>query len=172
MKIYRTAIFELKIENYRREMMIMQTSPVIAKALAITEKYMVKWECVMIGVYCFAEIERNRFIAFMDSLQTAMQRMQILPSYLWLHDQSRQCYLLLIWTSSFSRPDMDDVWPVIVRLWQRYSQLPFRQLETIRVNLINSPDTQSRLCEILHAFDTPSRDRHHHQRSFGASHLS
>lgn len=148
-----------------------QPNPVIAKAQAITQKYLTRWGRVMVGVYYFAEIERSSFISFMDSLQTAMQRMQILPLYLWLHDQPRQCYCLIIWSSDFLRPDMNDVWPVIFRLWRRYTSLPLQQLETIKVNSINYYNAQGQIIAWLRFFDHTPHDYPRHQRSFGASHL-
>ncbi len=99
--------------------------PVIEKISQLTERYQTKFGRVAIGLFRFPKINAKEFSSFQDSLQTTLRRKELLPGYVWLIDPYQNCYLLVLFVQGYFRDNLDDLEPIITRLWKRHSFLNY-----------------------------------------------
>ena len=91
------------------------------------------------------------------------------PVYLWLHEPDLRRYRLILFTNACFTHDMSEILPVITRLWQIQSELPFQvQFWTIAdtTNMNLAANDLSSL-----GWMPRSQNAGWHQRMFGTSQI-
>lgn len=121
-----------------------------------------------IGYYSFSGCSRSVFISFMDSLRITLTRMNMIPVYIWQYHSTCDRYELFLFTNGYFRSGMEDLSPVMVRLWNLRSIIPFQLHESIFADRKNLADVQRQIAELAEPWESyPTTDCY--RRSFGSS---
>ena len=127
-----------------------QMPPIVTNILDISDRYLAKYGKLLLGVYRFHDVESKEFSKFLNSLQITLRRKAIIPTYGWLYDRRNQCYNLIIYVyGGFGRRDLNDLFPIIERLWKSHSSYPIHQVECIAVNMENCQNIKDWLLRLL-----------------------
>ncbi len=121
-----------------------------------------------IGYYSFNGCSRSAFISFMDSLRITLTRMNMIPAYIWQYDPTCDRYELFLFTNGYFRSGMEDLSPVMVRLWSLRSTMPFQLHESVFADRKNLVDVQKQIAELAEPWQSyPTASCY--RRSFGSS---
>ena len=150
-----------------------QQSPIVTKAIDITETYMHRYGSCSIHIYRFPLIPD--FSGFLDTMRITFLRKGIVSAYLWLNNPDINSFFLVIWERGSFGGQFDlEAKRIISRLWHRHSQQAYYELETIRITPENQWNIKDRLARYLLALGTrqnagPSIPLKWHQRSYSSS---
>ncbi len=127
-----------------------QMPPIVADLLKNTDRYLEKYGKLILGVYRFYGVDSKEFSKFLNTLQITLRRKAVIPSYGWLYDSRNQCYNLIAFVyGGYGRQDLNDLIPVIKRLWSKHSPYPVQQIECISVNKENCLNIKDWLLRLL-----------------------
>ena len=139
------------------------------QALMILQQYITLYGKGLISVINYPEIPREKLKVYLDSLRITLKRYGKAPFYLWLHEPDLRRYRLILFTNACFTHDMSEILPVITRLWQIQSELPFQvQFWTIAdtANMNLAANDLSSL-----GWLPRSQNAGWHQRMFGTSQI-
>ena len=150
-----------------------QQSPIVTKAIDITETYMHRYGSCSIHIYRFPLIPD--FSGFLDTMRITFLRKGIVSAYLWLNNPGINSFFLVMWERGSFDGQFDlEAKRIISRLWHRHSQQPYYELETIRITAENQWNLKDWLARYLLALGAqqntgPSIPLKWHQRSYSSS---
>ena len=146
-----------------------ETSVSHIQVLMILQQYVTLYGKGLISVINYPEIPREKLKVYLDSLRITLKRYGKAPAYLWLHEPDLKRYRLILFTNACFAHDMTEILPVITRLWQIQSNIPFQiQFWTI-ADTANVNSVAADLSSL--GWQSRSQNAGWHQRMFGTSHF-
>ena len=137
--------------------------------LNLLQQYITLYGKGLISVILYPEVSREKLKIYLDSLRITLKRYGKAPVYLWQHEPDLSRYRLILFTNACFTHDMSEILPVITRLWQNQSDIPF-QIQSWTIVDTSSLDLAAQELSSL-GWQTRSQNAGWHQRMFGASHV-